>query len=145
MYRFRPFWICILCSRIKWTWIYVYAVEVLSKSKVQFNETYAWLVLNMYRCARVYTYTCAYMHGGTEKILNDHPYNLVPMMTSNGHIFRVTGLLCGEFTGHRWIPHTKASDAELRCFLWSATEPTVEQTMETQVIWCAITIILMSL
>ena len=27
--------------------------------------------------------------------------------------FRVTGLLWGEFTGHRWIPHTKASDTEL--------------------------------
>ena len=27
---------------------------------------------------------------------------------------------CGEFTGPRWIPHTKASDAELWCFLWSA-------------------------
>ena len=26
------------------------------------------------------------------------------MMTSNGRIFRVTGLLCGEFTGQRWIP-----------------------------------------
>ena len=26
----------------------------------------------------------------------------------------------GEFTGHRWIPPTKASDAELWCFLWSA-------------------------
>ena len=31
-----------------------------------------------------------------------------PMMTSsNGHIFRNTGHLCGEFTGPRWIPHTK--------------------------------------
>ena len=38
----------------------------------------------------------------------------------NGNIFRVTGHLCGEFTGHRWIPRTKASDAELWCFLWSA-------------------------
>ena len=28
--------------------------------------------------------------------------------------------LCGEFTGHRWIPLTKASDADLWCFLWSA-------------------------
>ena len=37
--------------------------------------------------------------------------------SSNGSIFRVTGLLCGEFTGHRWIPRTKASDAELWCFL----------------------------
>ena len=32
-------------------------------------------------------------------------------------LFRVTGPLCGEFTGHRWIPHTKASDAELWYFL----------------------------
>ena len=38
------------------------------------------------------------------------------MTSSNGNIFRVTGHLCGEFTGHRWIPHTKASDAELWCF-----------------------------
>ena len=36
------------------------------------------------------------------------------------NIFRVTGPLCGEFTGHRWIPLTKASDVELWCFLWSA-------------------------
>ena len=27
---------------------------------------------------------------------------------------------CGEFTGPRWIPRTKASDAERWCFLWSA-------------------------
>ena len=39
------------------------------------------------------------------------------MMTSwNGNIFRVTGHLCGEFTGPQWIPRTKASDAELWCF-----------------------------
>ena len=44
------------------------------------------------------------------------------MTSSNKNIFRVTGPLCGEFTGHRWIPHTKASDAELWCFLWSASE-----------------------
>ena len=35
------------------------------------------------------------------------------MTSSNGNIFRVTGPLCGEFTGIRGIPHTKASDAEL--------------------------------
>ena len=40
--------------------------------------------------------------------------------SSNGNIFRVTGHLCEEFTGRRWIPRTKASDAELSCFLWSA-------------------------
>ena len=32
------------------------------------------------------------------------------------------GLLCGEFTGNRWILRTKATDAELWCFLWSAPE-----------------------
>ena len=42
------------------------------------------------------------------------------MTSSNGNIFRVTGHLCGEFTGLRWIPRTKASDAELWCFLWCA-------------------------
>ena len=42
------------------------------------------------------------------------------MMSSNGNIFRVTGHLCGEFTGDRGIPGTKASDAEHWCFLWSA-------------------------
>ena len=30
------------------------------------------------------------------------------MTSSNGNIFRVTGPLCGEFTGHRSIPLTKA-------------------------------------
>ena len=33
------------------------------------------------------------------------------MTSSNGNIFRVTGHLCGEFTGPRWIPLTNASDA----------------------------------
>ena len=39
------------------------------------------------------------------------------MASSNGNIFRVTCHLCGEFSGHRWIPHTKASDAALWYFL----------------------------
>ena len=51
---------------------------------------------------------------------------LVMMTSSNGNIFRVTGHLCGEFTGPRWIPHTKASDAELWCLLWSASGKSVE-------------------
>ena len=53
----------------------------------------------------------------------EYIYHIGNMMTSsNGTIFRVTGHLCGEFTSHRWIPHTKASDAELWCCLWSAPE-----------------------
>ena len=36
--------------------------------------------------------------------------SLCMMTSSNGNIFRVTGHLCGKFTGHRWISHTKASE-----------------------------------
>ena len=62
-------------------------------------------------------------------------------MTSwDGNIFRVTGTLWGESTG-QWIPLTKASDAER----WSAPEQTVEQTIETHVIWDAIALIMTSL
>ena len=44
------------------------------------------------------------------------------MTPSNGNSFRLTTHLCGEFTGPRWIPRRKASDAGLWCFLWSAPE-----------------------
>ena len=40
------------------------------------------------------------------------------MTSSNGSIFSVTGHLCGEFTGHRKIPRTKSSDAELWWFFY---------------------------
>ena len=44
--------------------------------------------------------------GGTDILKYDM------MTSSNGSIFRVTGPLSGEFTGHRWIPLTKACDVE---------------------------------
>ena len=65
-------------------------------------------------------------------------YSQHMMTSSNGNITRVTGHLCGEFTGHRWIPRTKDSDAELWWFLWSAPEWMVEQTILGLVIWDAI-------
>ena len=46
----------------------------------------------------------------------------IMMTKSNGNISRITGHLCGEFTDHRRISRTKASDAERWCFLWSAPE-----------------------
>ena len=52
-----------------------------------------------------------------------------------GNIFRVTGPLCGEFTGQRRIPRAEASDAEHWCFLWYVPEKTAEQTIEKLVIW----------
>ena len=54
-----------------------------------------------------------------------YPYSM--MTSSNGTVFRVTGPLCGEFPGQRWIPRTKASDAELWCFLWSALNKRVSK------------------
>ena len=54
-----------------------------------------------------------------------------------------TGLLCGEFTSHWWIPHTKASDGELWCFLWSAPEWKISKQsprwwfkMPSRPLWC---------
>ena len=55
-----------------------------------------------------------------------YSFHKAMMPSSNGNIFRDTGHLCGEFTGHRWIPLTKANEAELWCFLWSAPEWKVE-------------------
>ena len=38
-----------------------------------------------------------------------HVEMAIHMLTSsNGNIFRVTGHLCGEFTGQWWIPHTQS-------------------------------------
>ena len=57
---------------------------------------------------------------------------------------RATGICDGNSPRHRWIPRIRASDAELCCFLWSAPEPTVEQAIETLVIWDAIELIITS-
>ena len=62
----------------------------------------------------------------------------IMMTSSNGNIFSITGPLWGDSAGDRWIPPTKANDAELWSFLWSVPEQMVEQTIETPVIWGAI-------
>ena len=71
-----------------------------------------------------------HFYGGalTSHFMEEHspPISIFPIfkMTSwNGNIFRVTGPLCGEFTGHLWIPLTKASDAELWCFFFICAWP----------------------
>ena len=63
----------------------------------------------------------------TDRLLGDAMIMIRSMMTSsNGNIFRVTGQLCGEFTGPRWIPRTKASDAELWWFICVWTNDSVK-------------------
>ena len=66
------------------------------------------------------------------------------MTSSNRNIFRVTGPLWGESIGDRRIPLTNASE-KLCCFISSAPQQTVEQTMETTVIWDTIMLIMTSL
>ena len=67
------------------------------------------------------------------------------MTSSNENVFRLTGPLWGESTGHQWIPLAKASNAELWYLLRSAPKQTAQQTIETPVIWDAITLIMTSL
>ena len=55
-------------------------------------------------------------------MISESLHGKIMMTSSYENIFHVTGHLCGEFTGPRWIPHTKANDKELWCFLWSAYE-----------------------
>ena len=79
-----------------------------------------------------FEYTKHYCHDGSQephdgglhldKTTRASKHHDLMMTSSNGNIFRVTDPLCGEFTGDRWIPRTKASDGELWCFLWSAPE-----------------------
>ena len=47
-----------------------------------------------------------------QPLFNNNAFRYSMMTSSNGNIFGVTGHLCEEFTGPRWIPRTKASDAE---------------------------------
>ena len=105
-----------------------------------------WLIINLFLCQslvsnfsrsahfrRLHFYNCCHIsqepisnHENT-KLHSKSSYLLLPqlifmMTSSNGNIFHVTGHLCWEFTGPRWIPWIKASDAELWCLLWSAPE-----------------------
>ena len=68
---------------------------------------------------------CVELTGG-RYISSTLPFFKFMMTSPNGNIFRVTDPLCGEFTGDRWSPRTKAIDAELWYFLWSTPEWTVE-------------------
>ena len=84
-------------------------------------------IQNKHKCVYIRLCKCRMRNNETYQqrstVYDEMNKQRVLMMTSsNENIFRVTGHLCGEFTGQRWIPRTKARDAELWCFLWSAPE-----------------------
>ena len=61
-----------------------------------------WLIM---RTGLTYPFWCLGINILVRLIQHRESCSIGSMMTSsNGNIFRVTGTLCGEFTGHRWIP-----------------------------------------
>ena len=75
-------------------------------SQTTFWSAFSWMKMFEFRLmVRLPTYIC---------VTGPHSVNM--MASLYGDIFRVTGPLCSEFTGHQWIPLTKASDAKLWSF-----------------------------
>ena len=134
------FWILWMMSRIRYTYL-IQHIGSLGHFKFRTDD-----VLRRgrrYRACSLSTLIIVKVH---QRLAHSAPALLFFMMTSsNENIFCVIGPLCGEFAGHRWIPHTKASDAALWCFRWYAQEWTVKQTIVRLVIWDAIAPIMMSL
>ena len=94
-----------------------------------------------------------HMHVGLLKCMNHRLWNLSSPATRVfvQHVVRATikdasksaCRKCFHF-GHRWIPLSKVTDAELWYFLWSAPEQMVELTIEMPVIWDAVALIMTS-
>ena len=100
----------------------------MSSQQFSFNKIYSKIASQNLLCIQIPTNFCFCSRGAVcntkarGTILPSYISWYCMMMSSNGNICRVTGLMCGEFTGERWSPLSKASDAELWCFLWSASE-----------------------
>ena len=85
------------------------------------------VIYHMQRNPKICTRVCSVLFHCLAFMWFVHPYfqGCFIMTSSNRIIFRVTGPLFEEFTGHQWIPLTRATDAEFCCFLWSTPEQTV--------------------
>ena len=104
-------WRCTHDDIIKWKHVSRYCpfVRGIYRSPVSSPHTGQWHGVLMF------SLVCAWMQP-LPVIHIIHSYILFMMRSSNGNIFRVTGPFFGEFTGHRWIPCTRASYAELWFF-----------------------------
>ena len=126
---FRPF--------VKWVAVYISPIWLVTFYSV------AWIIPNWHQAINSHMLTqIDHITLHTNNIAYWENLESHNMMSSNVNIFCVTGPLWGESTSHQWIPFIKASCMEL---FWSVLEQTVEQTMETLVIWDAIMLIMMSL
>ena len=88
-------------------------------NKTRITKTQKWYSLNPHYtlCMCMCAFYNACYRNQYQRVIRREVREFGLMTSSNGNIFRVTGHMCREFTGHRWIPRTKASDAELWCFL----------------------------
>ena len=99
-------WVCVLCQLISaWQITYEYRTQPL-----------------LFACSKVMKYgngdklyeinNITWRHNGHDGVSNHQPHNcllnrLFRCTAKKTSKLRVTGLLCGELTGDRWIPHTK--------------------------------------
>ena len=122
IYIYKDIFMCICVRLIQFFSRLLFQIYFL------FRVIFGYFVISWYVEAvstHIMSNRCILIHLGMRPrySLRTVPTPRLSVMTSlNGNIFRVTGHLYGEFTGHRWIPRTKASDAELWYFLWSAPE-----------------------
>ena len=80
-----------------------------------------------------------YEMGELECLLSATQHFITPWWCHQMETFSMLLALCDQ-----WLPHTKASDVELWCFLWSVPEDSVMQTIVRLVIWDAIALIMTS-
>ena len=123
---------CYHTVRVYKPWVDEFVVQIIWAGRniilSQFSNIFALkdklrlsIIFLCYEAVRNYSSYSILDMGAIETIYRNEFF----MMTSaNRKIFRVTSPLW--FTGHRWIPLTKAINAELWCFLWSASERTVK-------------------
>ena len=110
---------------------------IVAKTPFLAPQTNAFMILKsaLRFSFRVFRWLCARLHNSIANELELPQSCTKPSIcmvtSSNRSIFRVTCPWCREFGGHRWIPVTKANDAELWCFLWSAPEQTVEKQVQS--------------
>ena len=117
----------------KWGWVY---------SILTYYVTWPWFLRSNFEKARN-GWPIDMMRKGCVQLWPHHSYWLSPsIFLWWRHEMESFSALLALSACHRWIPLTKASNAELWCFLWSAPEQTLEKTIETPVIRDAITLIM---
>ena len=114
---------CIYCAWYEWILLWI-VMSLIDWSRLVFIPSRIGISLTIfdadYFCGTFFSQWKCYITSKYQETQRVVPFYQHDDVIKWKHFFRVTGPLCGEFTGHRWIPLTKASDAEFWCFLWSA-------------------------